>query len=234
MTLPDGFPDTEVPVVSGKLLSAERRTDADGWTVRVAVDGDDALTRAATALRQADAVVGQRDAAVVTPMTGAFATRTWFDDTGDSGTSDRQAQLADLQEELAELQAQRDAAAAEVADGEQALDALVASDAQQDSLSWAARQLQTAKDGLAGLDTRIEAKQLEITSQQMLVNLDAATAEQQRQLDAARAAAAASQAESYTFVGSSTLTATTHTWSVDVDQSRLDGRTVLTYTLTKH
>ena len=49
--LPSGFP-TDVPIIGGRLLEAARLdgTTASGWTVTVAVDGADGVTRALDAL----------------------------------------------------------------------------------------------------------------------------------------------------------------------------------------
>lgn len=230
VTLPDGYPSGDAPVISGKLLVAVPRTDHDGWVVQVAVDGDDAVTRAAGALRDAGAVVSMTATALVGQTDGGYPTRSWFED--GASPADRQAALAALQDELAQLQAQRDTATAEVAAGQQAYDALVAADARSDSLSWAARQLQAAKDAASTLDQEIGAKQLEVAAQQALVDQSAGTANQEELLATARAAAAASPTETYTIVGPTSLQATTRAWSIDVTQTAQGGSTVLTYTVT--
>ena len=61
--LPAGFPSDEVAVVHGQLLAATPTASTaaagapTGWTVTVAVDGDDAMTQASAALRAAGAKV---------------------------------------------------------------------------------------------------------------------------------------------------------------------------------
>lgn len=204
VTLPDGYPSGEVPVVSGTLLTAATSADTDGWTVHVAVDGDDALTRAKAALRSADADVSDGGLTVLAPADAVPPA---------SGST------ATTPDDLAALQAERDAARSEADDAQRAYDELQSAQADSETMAWAARQLQAATSTLEETELRVAAAQ--------------AVAEAQQQLDDARAKAAASQAESYTIVGPTSLQATTSAWSVVVTQSATGGRTVLTYTLTR-
>lgn len=152
--LPDGYPAGEVPVVGGKLLSAapqDAASAAPGWTVQVAVDGDDAVTRATTALRTAGADVtrepGLNLAAPATP---------------DGQDLDAITAGADL----AALQTQRAAAADELTTAQKAYHELTSAHADADTMAGAVRELQAATARLSGLDEQIAAAQLDLAVQQ--------------------------------------------------------------------
>lgn len=202
VTLPTAYPSREVPVVGGTLLSAVPDPAAPtGWTVRVAVDGVDGLTRAATALRAvgADVVLG------LAITNGPQPVGTPASD-GSGVSSDAFA-----------LQAQLAAASVEVTTARKAYDQLLATNADPDTMAWAARQLQAATARMADLGTQLAAS--------------AGTDALQRQLAAASAAA---EAEQSLTAGPTSVEAVTPAWVVTVTEATGDGGPVLTYALTGH
>ena len=187
--LPAGYPADEVPVIGGKLESATRLSN-DRWRVRVVVDGDDGVARAEDALRDAGGV------------TAGFLS------SGYALTVDGQDTALDDSSRLLQLDLRQQSLTAEVAQAQQAYDALVAAGAEPDSVSWAARVL----------------GQLQVQLQ------DAQT---QRDQVLAGQAGTTSPPASYTLSGQGAVTVTTRSWSVEVTPSTADGRTVLTYDLTR-
>jgi hypothetical protein len=225
VTLPAGFPSDEVPVVGGTLVSVTSNTSSDDgstttWTVKVAVEGDDGVTRAAAALRAAGATVTD---------TLGFVTST-PDGGAPEASSGGGAQPSGAMSEavLATLQARRAAALEAVAAAQATYDSLVAARAATDALQWAARTLQAARTEVTGLDGQIAEALRASAPATPTAPADQAQQAQQAQPDQAPAAGA-----TYTLAGTDGLTATTRSWAVRVDAGTTDDRTVLTYTLTR-
>jgi hypothetical protein len=135
-SLPEGYPSADVPVVGGDLLSATPAgPDGAGWTVRVAVDGDDGLTRAATLLGWVGAdpngVSAGPDISMSTP----------------DASSATQPDVLSLQVQLA-------AATQEMQTAQKAYDDLLSAYADPETMAWAARQLQAARGQVAALEAQ--------------------------------------------------------------------------------
>lgn len=154
--LPDGYPADQVPVVGGTVLSATS-SDAAGsrWTVRVAVDGDDGVTRAVTALRAAGAVVTEPGRSVVVASDSA-TTPDATDRYQESGDGDV----------LHSLQAELSTAAGEVATAQGLYDELLAAQADPDATDQAARLLQAAEARLSALQANRAALEASATTEQ--------------------------------------------------------------------
>lgn len=210
VTLPTAYPAREVPVVGGTLLSAvPDPATPTGWTVRVAVDGVDGLTRAAAALRGAgaDVVVPGLDVAAGSNLVGAPA-----------------AEGSGIPSDVLALQTQLAAASVEVATAQKAYDQLLATYADPDTMAWAARQLEAASARMADLGTQLQ------------VATSAGTDALRAQLAAASAAAsaAAATAEQSRAGGPTSVEAVTSAWVVTVTEASGGGGPVLTYALIGH
>jgi hypothetical protein len=228
-SLPDGFPALEVPVVGGTILAAGSCPVADGWSVTVAVTGDDAITRAADTLRAAGAGVGTANAAIDRCTTPGQAP------SSDSGLASLQATLDTLQANLPTLEAQRVQAQAEATDAQRALDALVASHADLQQRLSASNRLQQAQADVQNRTAEIAQQQVLITSQSALIAqaqaAGGAAAQPDVATDSYRAQVVRDAAGGYTVYGPRQFTAVTASWTVRVTESTTNGRTVLTYSV---
>ncbi len=142
VTLPAGYPSGEVPVVGGTLLSAtpggstSGAAASTGWTVSVAVQGDNGVARAAAALRAAGATVTPPEA-VVSPAGDVTTSGPWS------------------AAQLDELLVQRAGLVGEVNQARTAYDGLLATHAAPDTMAVAAGELQAALVRLTEAEARL-------------------------------------------------------------------------------
>jgi hypothetical protein len=201
--------------VGGTLLAATGAGATAGgppttWTVMVASEGDDAMTRAATSLRAAGAVVSDGLGFVVSNAGSSTADAPL---PGATPGDPKPALLATL----AARQAAAEAAEAAVVSAQQTYDGLVRAQASADSLQWAARTLQAARDEAANAAQRLALAQADLPPGPQ----------------PSSAAGGPPTAVTYVLTGPGVLTATTRSWMVTVTRSEQSSRTVLTYSLTR-
>jgi hypothetical protein len=227
--LPNGFPATEVPVIGGTLLTAGPCTAApDGWSLSVAVTGDDAITRAADSLRAAGAGVGAANEAVDRCTTPGQAETP-------EGVASLQATLSTLQADLVTMQTRREQLQTQVNDANRALDALVASHADQQQRLQATIRMQQAQSSLLNVTAEVAQQQALITSQSALIAqaqaAGGAALEPGVATDSYSAQVVSNGGGSYTVYGPRGFTAVTNAWTVRVTESMQNAQTVLTYSV---